>query len=172
MNTLEKIIFFIQLVWFTASVIYVTFNRRMGIYTARWDVFRWLSAYQLFAETERHFRLSYRDESEGMKKSEWRIIPLFVRQKWYHPILFPEGLTYKLINSFVDDLVRFWEAKQNTAAAKTISERFIYRVVLQFVWRCPVEEGTFARQFKIEEMEQFGSNENIREIFISEIHRR
>lgn len=172
MSNLEKAVFSIQAVWFAASILYVLFNRRLGKYTFRWDIFRWISSYQLFAETERHFRLSYRDELEFDRKTEWQLIPLSVKQKWYHPIWFPEGLIYKLINSFVDDLVRYWEAKQSTIAIQKISERFIYKVVLQYVWRCPLEKNTTARQFKIEEMHLAVSDEDIREIFVSKFHKR
>lgn len=172
MTTLEIIIVVILSAWFIASVFYVVFNRLLSKVTNRWDIFRWLSAYQLFSETERHFRLSYRDALANNVTTEWQVIPMLVRQRWYHMFWFPEALIYKLINSFVDDLVRFWEAKQNTTASEKISERFIYRVVLRFVWRCPVNENTQARQFKIEETSGYVTNKTIEEIFVSTFHER
>ena len=161
MNWLEITIISILAIWFAVTFFYQFFTNNMGIYAARFDIFRLIPAFQLFSGDLRDFSLFYLDKLLDGKLSEWREIPLFIQRKWYNLFWNAESVEIEAIGSIVEDLARLSEKKQN------ISDRFIYRSISQFVLNQPGKE-VFARQFKIEE--NFGDKVSKENIFCSEFH--
>jgi hypothetical protein len=170
MTKTETIVVSILAVWLILSVLYPIFNRQMGIYTRRWDVFRWLSAYQLFSRTPRRFKLSYRDKLQDDATTDWQEIELTVRPKWFHVLWFPEELPVSNIRSLVDDLVSFLETRRDAPAIEKISRSFIFRTILRFVRRASPPDNLAARQFKIEEISGLLAENRINEVFVSELY--
>ncbi len=171
MTKTETFVVFILAVWLALSVLYPLFNRQLGDYTLRWDIFRWLSAYQLFSDTPRRFRLFYRDRLENETTSEWKEIALTVRPKWFHAFWFPEDLPVSNIRFVVDEMVRFLETKRNSPAFEKFSERFIFRALWRFVLRQPAAgDNADTRQFKIEEIGGLLTSDSGREHFVSEFY--
>lgn len=170
MTKAETIVVFILAVWLTLSVLYPIFNRQMGIYARRWDIFRWLSAYQLFSRTPRRFKLSYRDKLKNETTTEWKEIRLTIRPKWFHVFWFPEELPVSNIRSLVDDLVNFLESRRDAPALEKISGSFIHRTILRYVRRESPPDNSAARQFKIEEIGGLAINSRRSELFVSEFY--
>ena len=166
----ETIIFFVFAVWLSVSILYCIFNRQLGIYTNRWDLFRWISAYQMFSRTMRNFRLSYREKMSDDTETDWKTIQLIPPPKWHQTFWFPEGFAKKAVYSIVDDTARFRDAKQTIRACEKISERFIYKFILRFIRQIPAAGDVRARQFKIEETGGYCGDGKKREIFVSEFH--
>lgn len=150
-----------------ANVCYVFFNARLGKHTYRWDLFRWISSYQLFADTPRNFVLHFRDKLAQDELSEWCEARLVIKRRWYHPFFYPESLVTDSIYSFVDDLVRFTEMGMDTVE---VSKSFHFKTVLRYILRFPVAKGTVGRQFKIEETGGHISNQSPQKVFISEFN--
>ena len=168
MTIFEIIIIWIFAVSLIANFLYVIFNQQMGRYTFRWDLFRWISSYQLFSFVPRCFELYYRDKLSNEEMTEWKKIEIVAPRRWFHPVFFPESLTYFDIYSFVDDLVRLQELNKKP---ELIRESFTYKTVFQYLRRFPSSANAVARQFKIEETQGFFSDdEQQQQRFISKFH--
>lgn len=60
----EAGVIFLLSVWLTVNLAYAIFNRKIARFTNRWDLFRWISAYQLFSITEDQYIFSYRERND------------------------------------------------------------------------------------------------------------
>jgi hypothetical protein len=163
----EILILVIFIISLLANFCYAIFNRQMGKYTFRWDLFRWISAYQLFAETPTHLRLFYRDALENSELTNWKEIPLLANFKWYHYFFYYEKLTTEALFSFVDDLVKFQSIELKR---QSILDSFAYKTVLKIVRQYPSFENSISRQFKIVESGGYVSTLETKELFTSEFH--
>ena len=170
MTKTEIVIIGILAVWFMACICYAVFNKQMAKYTNRWDIFRLISAYQLFRGEQRQYRLFYRDQLSENDEAGWNEICLVPGYKWYHPVWFPEALAVQVIASAVDDLVTLVKAGENTPVMEHISERFIYQTILRFIRRFPAKSNSTARQFKIEESSGFIDGQKPLYVFVSPLH--
>ncbi|NNE66497.1 MAG: hypothetical protein HKN33_08010 [Pyrinomonadaceae bacterium] len=165
MSTLELIILAGLALSVFANVCYALFNERLSRYTNRWDLFRWVSAYQLFSQTPRNYRLSYRRLQENEENCEWKEVPFTVRRKWFHPIFFPEKLTLDIVYSCVDDVVRLVEAG---ASPVVVKNSFRFKTLRKYVERVEDVEYLGVDQLRIEEISGHTEDEGAKELFFSE----
>lgn len=163
---IEIIIICLLGLWLLGSIGYAIFNRRMAAFTYYRDLFRWLSAYQLFSATHHDYRLSYRDRLPDNGIASWKIIPLAPAWKFFHIIWFPQKQVPQTVHSLIDDLAGWIAKKQEGVAMEKISERFLYKVIRNYVNRIPAGPGNAGRQFKIERITG-GQEQNV---FISDFY--
>ena len=168
MSLVEKTIVSVFVLWFLATAFYQLFITRLMKYTRRWDIFRLIPAFSLFARTPRDFRLFYRDCNQTGVLTGWKEIPLFHKRQWHHFIWNPRYFVISVITSSVDEMVSVLERKSQKG--KKMSERFIYQTILRYVLRFPKSEENISRQFKIEEAFGFITTEEAKELFVSEYH--
>lgn len=159
---IEIIVIFLLGLWLVANIVYALFNKQVSAFTYHRDVFRWLSAYQLFSDTPREYTLLYRDRLADNSLTGWTTIPLIPAWKPWHLIWYPQKEVPLTVYSMVDDVAEGIKEKKERAARSNISERFIYRMLLHYVYRFPVPAGAAGRQFRIEQANQA--------IFISDFH--
>jgi hypothetical protein len=157
-------------VWLLLDVLYALFNKRMGRFTYRFDPFRWISAYQLFSPTPRSFRLYYRDQLPDRSLTQWNEA-IYSSVKWYAGFWSPRQIVTSTIQSAMDDLIRFKEADGEIQPKRNIADRFIYKSLLNFVFRFNYNK-VFYRQFKIDELVGITGNYTRRELFMSDFHRQ
>jgi hypothetical protein len=167
MTFLETFIALALFLWLAVAMLYTLFNQQLSPYTQRWDLFRWISSYQLFSGSPRTFKLFYRERGGDDEITSWRNIPLTSSPKWYHAVWFPEDLVLKNIQSVIDSLVSFIEARQNTEALNRIRERFMYKTICRYVQGFADAKYSVERQFKIEEVKRMPGREISMEIFVS-----
>lgn len=148
-SVIELIIVSLLGIWLLGTIAYALFNRRMSAFTYRRDLFRWLSAYQLFSETAHEYRLSYRDRLPDNTTTSWITVSLTPPWKFFHFIWFPQKQVPQTVNSLIDDLAGWIAKKRDNADREKIRERFLYRVMRYYVDRIP-SSGNTARQFRIE----------------------
>lgn len=150
-----------------ANFLYVIFNRQLGKYTARWDIFRLISSYQLFDLSPGTLGLFYRDQLPSNEFTKWKEIPFIMPKKWYHLILFPENFVPDVIFTYVDDLSKANDLK---IEKQKVVKSFIYRTLLNYILRFPKAENATARQFKIIETQGFLDTKKDKDLFLSELH--
>lgn len=161
MNRLEIIIVFVLAAWFAATVFYQMFPARLGVYTARFDIFRLLPSFRLFDGKGRDLSLFYRERLSNGEIGEWRKIPLFERRRWFNFLWNHESLTVEQLASLTDDLA-------NLSAVKSdVSERFIYRGISRILFRRASPDAV-AGQFRIDENNAENASEKT--VFCSEFH--
>lgn len=166
----EASILFLLSVWLVVNTAYAIFNREIARFTNRWDLFRWISAYQLFSITIEQYRLSYRERNETDIISEWQVIPLFIPWKWFHIFWFPEMMVSRKLCSVVDDVVRFTISEPTNIMFNKVQKKFVYRVILAHVQRLSNDDEQNEKQFKIEQVFGLPGNEIYNEVFISAFH--
>ncbi|MFM7022554.1 MAG: hypothetical protein ACKOXB_06210 [Flavobacteriales bacterium] len=148
--------------WLLATILYTFFNRRLARYTNRWDIFRLLSSYQLFARSAKKYQLFYRDKLNNGQETAWQEIHLNSPYRLSHALWFPQRQTHGTLLSMIDDMATLTQQKNQN---NKITNRFLYRQISRFVKQQPSIAGSKAeRQFKITSS---GSNY----IFISEFER-
>lgn len=157
-------------VWLLANIAYAVFNRRIGRVTYHRDVFRWLSAYQMFSATSSDYRLLYRDQLADNSLTGWTAIPLTPAWKPWHLAWYPQKQVPLAVYSMVDDVAEGLEQRKERVATGTISERFMYRMLLQYVRRFQAPAGATGRQFLIEKVIAGAGDPEYREVFISNLH--
>lgn len=169
MKLSEALLVVVMGIWLLATVVYQVFQRRLARYTRRWDIFRWLPAYDLFAGTPRTLQLFYRDQLVDGSLTEWCEVELCCKHRWHHAFWHPGGRRLDVVASLVDDLIKIIE-KPQPPRGKDLSERFVYLSILRFVLCLPRAEETTARQFKIEQSEGYIAIHPATQLFCSEIH--
>lgn len=128
------------------------------------DVFRWISAFQLFSRNIEDHKLYYRDMLPDHTVTEWKYICLTPQWKIYHAIWFPQKAVSDSIESVVNDLASIVKMEQDKTNLRKASERFNYNAILCFIMQLHSGEFKVERQFKIEDGEKG-------EIFISYFHK-
>lgn len=164
MSFWEIVIVLVLFAWFAISAYYAIFNERVAAVTYRADVFRLLSAFQLFSRKTVVLNLSYRDLLADQSVTPWSEASLNHRWRVYHAFWFPQNMAIGSMKSIMDDLVRVVNTHQETGAKK-ISDRFIYRAIFQFLKRYPPAEDSVARQFRIHDCGNA-------ELFVSDFYKR
>ena len=149
--------------WLLLNIAYACFNNKMSRYTNRWDIFRWISAYQLFSISMDRYRLSYRDRKNDGIITEWHIVPFFIPWKWVHTFYFPGNMVIESVRSKVDDIALIAESAQKD----NLKNQFAYRVVSGYIHRLPSDFPGAERQFKIERVKGTPDNETRTDVFIS-----
>ena len=153
MKLIEAIVVFVLASWLLATIGYQIFGARLRGFTRRWDIFRWLPAYDLFSGTPRDLRLYYRDLLPGGELTAWQEVALCSSHKWSHALWHPRGRTLEAIGSVVDDLARIMEQVSYQEGRKPVTQRFVYLSLLRIVLRPPHAAEATGRQFKIEQTE-------------------
>lgn len=148
-SIIEAIIIVLLGLWLLGNIIYAVWNRRMGRFTYYRDLFRWLSAYQLFSDTPRAYQLLYRDRLTDDTVTGWQLVRLTPAWKPWHLIWYPQKQVPLTIYSIVDDLAVGLQKRRDSVALEKIQERFMYRVLLLYVGRFPPATGATNRQFRI-----------------------
>ncbi|MET0393841.1 MAG: hypothetical protein ABW019_11905 [Chitinophagaceae bacterium] len=156
--------------WLLLTILYALFNRRVAAITRRYDLFRWLSAYQLFSTTASDYRLLYRDQLTDDSMTEWTVISLTPVWKPWHLLWFPQKLVTHTIHSLADDLVTGLAKRKGTTAAAKINERFLYRALQRYVQQQPCTPGLAGRQFRIDKLTGLPGSPEYSEAFISNFH--
>ena len=164
MSIWEIIIVLTLAIWLTANICYSFQNKRMAHYTYRADIFRLLSAFQLFSRKVESFHLSYRDMLADQVATQWEPVPLNQQWKSYHAIWFPARTVDTCVISIMDDLVHIVKKDQSGFGRKKIKERFIYHALSHFLERYPQSESCLGRQFRIQDKEN-------NEVFISDFYK-
>ncbi|MBS1522333.1 MAG: hypothetical protein JST50_15135 [Bacteroidetes bacterium] len=133
----------------------------MAHYTFRTDLFRWLSAFQLFSRNNEPFQLSYRDILADQSITPWELVVLNPQWRSYHAIWFPARAIDDCIKSMMTDLAYIIRKDHSGFGRKKIKERFIYHALFYFLKRYPQNENCLGRQFRIQDKEN-------NEVFISD----
>jgi len=164
MSIWEIVIVLILAIWLTANICYSLFNKRIAHYTYRTDIFRWLSAFQLFSERAKLFQLSYRDMLADQTVTQWEAVVLELQWYSYHAIWFPGRTIDECVRSMLDDLVNIVKKDKSGFGRKKIKERFIYHALIHFLNRYPQNNSDLGRQFRIQDKEN-------NEVFISDFYK-
>ena len=169
MTRLETLLIAVMALWLLLTIVYQVFPRQLAPYTQRWDLFRWLPAYDLFAGTPRTLQLSFRDQLVDGSMTDWCAIEICSKHRWRHAIWHPEGRRLDVVGSLVDDLIKIIE-NQSSSRSKGVSDRFVYLGILRFVLCLPRAERVTGRQFKIEQSEGYIATRPSKQLFCSRIH--
>jgi len=169
MKLIEATIVLVLATWLVATIVYQIFGARLRGFIRRWDIFRWLPAYDLFSGTPRDLRLYYRDLLPAGELTAWQEVALCSNHKWIHALWHPRDRALEVIGSLVDDLARILEQVSDQAGRKPVTERFVYLSILRIVLRPPHAAESTGRQFKIEETEGAPASES-KTIFCSGFH--
>lgn len=164
----ELIVVMLLGAWLLLTISYAVFNRFTAKFIYKLNIFNWISAYQLFTETPREYRICYRDQLQDGEMTAWHALALIPRYQLWHAVWYPGSLVPQTILSTADNLMQ----RTLVHGQKDInfSERFNYRVILHYVLRLPAPQNFKARQFKIEMTERLpGGNSRIKQ-FISDLH--
>ncbi|CAN5305554.1 hypothetical protein BH09BAC6_BH09BAC6_10140 [soil metagenome] len=167
MTKTELVVIIIFIAWLSAGICYPVFNKQMAKYTNRWDIFRLISAYQLFSWAPRDYQLFYRDKQNDATETGWLEIPLTAGHRWYNLALFPKPTGISNLNWAVDELITFIKVKNLTPAMDTVADRFIYQTILRFVNSFEPDNKATARQFKIEQVGGFTDGQKAQYVYIS-----
>lgn len=171
MSVNEIIVIGILIIWFAACLSYSIFNSEMAKFTLKWDIFKYISTYNLFSGTPGNYRLFYRDKHSNQTESEWYQIQLLPQYKWYHALWFPGSSVSVSIRSAIDDLISLEKKYRQTSTNNSLSERFIFRLIQIYVNRFPLNQHSEARQFKIEEAAGFTENQETLFVYISDFYK-
>lgn len=153
MSYREIFVALILATWLVISACYAIFNERIARIIYRRDIFRLISAFQLFSGKTEHFRLSYRDMLADESLTAWEEVVLIRRWRLYHAIWFPQGMVPGYINSIADDLVRITRKVHPASESKPVNQRFIYHALFQYLKRYPQDKASLGRQFRIQSSE-------------------
>jgi len=164
MSLWESVIVLVLAMWLTANVFYSLMNKKIARYTYRADLFKWLSAFQLFSERAQSFQLSYRDMLADQSVTQWELVQLGQQWRSYHAVWFPGRTLGDCVKSIMGDLVHFIRKDQSGFGKKKIKERFIYHALIHFLDRYPRNNTDLGRQFRIQDKEN-------NEIFISDFYK-
>jgi hypothetical protein len=156
--------------WLMLSISYAVLNHFTAKVIYKFNVFKWISAYQLFTETPKEYRIYYRDQLLSGETTDWHTISLIPDYKWWHFLWHPGSLVPLTIISTADNLMGRITAFPNHELNKNISDRFNYQVIQHYVFRQPVPKELKARQFKIEMEEKLPNNSNNVSQFVSNMH--
>ena len=156
----EVAIIFILGSWLCLNIAYACFNKEMGPYTKRYDLFRWISAFQLFSNTMSRHKLFYCEQPADGNPEEWKALPLFIPWKWYHAVYFPEAVVLGELNSIVDDIARFGPEERLIGG-------FRYRVLLAQIKLLAPEGSGRLKAFKIVKVTGLPGSETSSDLFIS-----
>jgi hypothetical protein len=165
MSYQEIIIVLVFSIWLMVSICYALFNNRIAAATYRVDVFRLLSAFQLFSRKINQVNLSYRDLLPDQSTTPWAETSLNYRWRLYQAIWFPQNMAIGFVKSIMDDLMRIIYNINPETSKKKISDRFVYHAIFQFLKRYPPGEGSIGRQFRISDCES-------RELFVSDFYKK
>lgn len=166
----ELIVLMLLGIWLLLSISYSVFNRLTAKLIYRFNIFNWVSAYQLFTETPKEYHLYYRDQLQNGEMTDWYVITLVPSYQWWQALWYPDKLMPEAVLSAADNFMRRMASLSPGQEIKNISERFNYRVILHYVFRQPVPQGLKARQFKIEVAEKLPVNAGQPKDFISDLH--
>ena len=147
----EIAVIFILTIWLLANVCYAIFNKKMARITFYSDVFRWISAFQLFSRDIGDHKLYYRDMLPDQSVTGWKYVSLTPHWRIYHAIWFPQKAVPQSIRSIVNDLAIITKMKQDKTNLRKASERFNYNAILCFIMQFPSGQIDVERQFKIED---------------------
>lgn len=164
--TLKEItVIFILSFWLLANASYAIFNKKLARVTFYADVFKWVSAFQLFSYNNLgEYKLYYRDRLSDHSVTEWKNIPLTPRWKIYHAIWFPQNAIPESIKSIVSDFATIVKTQQDKTKLKKMNERFNYNAILCFIMQIPSGEFEAGRQFRVVDQENL-------EVFTSYFHK-
>jgi hypothetical protein len=165
----ELIVVMLLGTWLLLTISYAAFNRFTAKLIYRFNLFNWVSAYQLFTETPREYHIYYRDELQNGEMTDWYTLTLIPRYKLWHALWYPGNLIPQTILSTADNLMQRVTSAQDKEKIN-FSERFNYRVILHYVLRLPAPQNLKARQFKIEMTEKLPGNASSLKQFISDLH--
>lgn len=164
MSLREIIVILILAVWLATNVCYLLITKRTARFAFHTDLFRCLSAFQLFSKKTQIFYLSYRDMLADQSVTAWE--PVYYNREWrsYHVIWFPGRTIDECIKSMLGDMVHAVRKDQSGFGRKKIKERFIYHALIHFLERYPQTDDCLGRQFRIQD------NEN-NQVFISDFYK-
>jgi hypothetical protein len=167
MTLREAIILIILGAWLAATLLYQIFIIRLRPYTWRWDVFRVLPSYHLFAAVPRDFRLSYRDCLINGELTPWREIALFSSWHWRHAFWHPGQLAPGVLSSLVENLVESLEDWETPPGEEKIARWLDHQGLLHYVRFISTSANAKERQFRIEETGGHLDSRPIREWYCS-----
>lgn len=164
MSFREIVIVLILALWLTTNICHLLLNKRKTRFTYRTDLFRWLSAFQLFSKQKQLFYLSYRDMLADQSVTPWESVSLNQQWRPSQAIWFPARTIDECVKSMLDDLVHIDKKDQSGFGRKKIKERFIYHALFHFLQRYPQNDTNLGRQFRIRDKEN-------NEVFISDFYK-